>query len=105
MERPRVRSMASGELSLPTFEWAAASDPLDRATMHAIAAGVSTRRYRGTVEELPEGQESSSVSKSAVSRRFVAMSTEQLHEWLSRPLTELNLPVVMIDGICFVSAR
>jgi transposase-like protein len=29
------------------------------------------------------------------------MSTEQLHEWLSRPLDEIDLPVVMVDGICF----
>jgi transposase-like protein len=101
VQRPRVRSVESVELSLPTFGWAAATDPLDRATMHAIAAGVTTRRYGGTVEELPKGEESSSVSKSAVSRRFVALSTEQLHEWLSRPLEALDLPVVMIDGICF----
>ena len=101
VERPRVRSVESVELSLPTFEWAAATDPLDRATMHAIAAGVSTRRYRGTVDELPEGEVSSSTSKSAVSRRFVALSTEQLHEWMSSPLGALDLPVVMVDGICF----
>ena len=101
VDRPRVRAVESVELRLPTFEWAAAADPLDRATMHAIAAGVTTRRYRGTVEELPEGERSSSTSKSAVSRRFVALSTEQLHEWLSRPLDELDLPVVMVDGICF----
>ena len=102
VRRPRVRSNSQAvELSLPTYEWAAATEPLNRATLHAIAAGVTTRRYRGTVEELPEGEESSAVSKSAVSRRFVALSTEQLHEWLSRPLDGLELPVVMVDGICF----
>jgi putative transposase len=100
VRRPRVRSVESAELGLPTFEWAAATDPLERATMHAIAAGVTTRRYRGTVEQLPHGEESSSVSKSAVSRRFVALSTEQLHEWLSRPVGALDLPAVMVDGIC-----
>lgn len=101
VQRPRVRSIESQELGLPTFEWAAATDPLERATIHAIAAGVTTRRYRSTVEELPQPEESSSVSKSAVSRRFVALSTEQLHEWMSRPLDTLDLPVVMVDGICF----
>ena len=101
VDRPRVRSVESVELSLPTFDWAAATDPLDRATMHAIAAGVTTRRYRGMVDELPDGEVSSSTSKSAVSRRFVALSTEQLHEWMSSPLDALDLPVVMVDGICF----
>jgi transposase-like protein len=101
VDRPRVRSVESVELSLPTFDWAAATDPLDRSTMHAIAAGVTTRRYRGTLDELPDGEVSSSTSKSAVSRRFVALSTEQLHEWMSSALDALDLPVVMVDGICF----
>jgi len=101
IERPRVRAIDAGELSLPTFEWAAGTDPLEHATMHAIAAGVSTRRYRTTLDELPASEQASSVSKSAVSRRFVALSTEQMHEWLSRRLDELELPVVMIDGIHF----
>jgi transposase-like protein len=101
IKRPRVRDVEAGEMSLPSFEWAAACDPLDRATMHAVAAGVSTRRYRTTVDELPADEQSSSTSKSAVSRRFVALSTEQMHEWLSRRLDGLDLPVVMIDGIHF----
>ena len=74
---------------------------LNAATMAAIAAGVSTRRYAGTLDELPPPEKCAVASKSAVSRRFVALSTEQLHEWLSRPLDELDLPVVMIDGIHF----
>ena len=44
VRRPRARDLAAGELSLPTFEWAAAGDPLDAATMAAIAAGVSIDR-------------------------------------------------------------
>jgi hypothetical protein len=52
--------------------------------MHAIAAGVTTRRYSGTVEELPEGERLSSTSKGAVSRRFVAVSTAHFEKWLSR---------------------
>jgi transposase-like protein len=37
-------------------------------------------------------------SKSSVSLRFVALSTERLTQWLSRRI-EVDLPVVMIDGI------
>jgi hypothetical protein len=40
VKRPRVRAVDTGEMRLPSFEWAAAADPLDRATMHAVAAGV-----------------------------------------------------------------
>ena len=99
--KPRARSLKRGELELPSFAWAAHRDPLDMATVASIAAGVSTRRYAGTLDELPEPDEPSSVSKSAVSRRWVALSEEQLHEWLSCSLKEMDLPVVMIDGIHF----
>ncbi len=101
IKRPRARGVEQGELTLPSYAWAAGRDPLDAATMHAIAAGVSTRRYAGTLDRLPPPEEAMSVSKSAVSRRFVALSQEQLNQWLSRSLADIDLPVVMIDGIHF----
>ena len=99
--RPRVRATAAGELSLPTFTWAAQADPLNRATIAAIAAGVSTRRYQTTLDRLPAAEAQSAVSRSAVSRRFVALSSAQLAAWLARRLDGIDLPVVMIDGIHF----
>lgn len=101
VRRPRVRSMTEGEMALRSFEWAAAADPLDAATMAAIAAGVSTRRYASTQEPVPAPHRPRAASKSAVSRRFVQLSQEQLAQWLARPLGDLDLPVVMIDGIHF----
>ena len=101
VRRPRARSMADGELALPSFEWAASGDPLDAATMAAIAAGVSTRRYASTQEPVAAAHQPRAASKSAVSRRFVQLSQEQLAQWLARPIDELDLPVVMIDGIHF----
>ena len=101
VQRLRVRSVDDGELQLPSYAWAAGADPLNAATMSAMAAGVSTRRYASTQEELPPPETSLSTSKSAVSRRFVALSQRQLDGWLSRSLAGLDLPVVMIDGIRF----
>ncbi len=101
VRRPRARSLDAGELRLPSFEWAANADPLDAATMAAIAAGVSTRRYASTQEPVPAAHQPRAVSKSAVSRRFVQLSQEQLAQWLARPIGELDLAVVMIDGIHF----
>jgi transposase-like protein len=101
IKRPRARAIDSGELELPTYTWAAGADPLNAATMGAIAAGVSTRRYAGTLDELPPPETAQCTSKSAVSRRFVALSQSQLDQWLRRPLDALDLPVVMIDGIHF----
>jgi putative transposase len=101
LRRPRVRALDAGELQLPSFSWAADADPLDAATMTAIASGVSTRRYAKMVDRLPPDDHSSATSHSAVSRRFVALSQQQLYEWLQRRLDQLDLPVVMIDGIHF----
>ncbi|MFN9012711.1 MAG: transposase [Betaproteobacteria bacterium] len=101
LRRPRARSLSDGELALPSFEWAANGAPLDAATMAAIAAGVSTRRYASTPEPVPAAHRPRAASTSAVSRRFVHLSQEQLAQWLARPLGELDLPVVMIDGIHF----
>lgn len=102
VKRPRVRALEAGEdtgeVALPSYVWAAARDPLDEATLHAIAAGVSTRRYASTLPAVPEPHETASSSRSAVSRRFVELSTAQVHEWLERPVPK-DLIVVMIDGI------
>ena len=52
LPRQRVRS-AEGEVPLASFQWAAATDPLDEHTLAAVAAGVSTRRYAGTLDPVP----------------------------------------------------
>jgi len=74
--RPRVRARAAAELGLPTFAWAAQTDPPNAATIAAISAGVSARRYHTTLEGLPVGEKEGSISKSDVSRRFVALSNK-----------------------------
>jgi transposase-like protein len=70
-------------------------------TLEAMALGVSTRNYGRSLESLPEGLEERSVSKSAVSRRFVVLTEKQLGAWLHRPLGELKLRIVVLDGIVF----
>ena len=98
-ERPAWR--ADGEAPLPSFQWAAATDPLDEHTLSAVAAGVSTRRYAGTLDPAPAEVTERGTSSSAVSRRFVALSAKRLRSFLSRPLGELDLRVVCIDGKVF----
>lgn len=101
IKRPRVRSTAGTEKTLPSYQWAAASDPLDTHTLEAIAAGVATRSYRRTLDPLPSAEREVAISRSAVSRRFVALSADVVAEYLSRPLGALDLKVIMIDGIVF----
>ncbi len=99
---PRLRvRRGAGEVPLPSFQWAAATDPLDEHTLVAVAAGVSTRRYAGTLDPAPAAVTERGTSSSAVSRRFVALSATRLRAFLSRPLGELDLRVICIDGKVF----
>jgi len=99
--RLRLRSLDGQELEVPSFRWAAAEDPLDRRTMEAIASGVATRKYGRVLDPLPADEREVSVSSSSVSRRFVAESAEVVATYLRRPLGELDLRVIAIDGIVF----
>jgi transposase-like protein len=66
-----------------------------------MLAGVSTRRYERTGEPVGVDVEdtSRSTSKSAVSREFVSRTREHLIELMSRPLEDLRLAALMLDGI------
>lgn len=101
IRRPRVRSEAGEELALPSYEAAARRDPLDRHTWEAMAAGISTRRYRRSLGNLPASQSEGATSKSAVSRRFVALTEQKLAAWLAEPLDAIDLRVIWMDGIFF----
>jgi len=99
--RLRARSVEGYELELPSFAYAAHRDPLDARTLEAIAIGVTTRKYRRALDPLPDGRRERAVSKSSVSRRFVALTSTQLATWLGRPLAELTIRVLIIDGLHF----
>jgi transposase-like protein len=97
--RPRVRSTEGEEIELPSFAFAASRDPIDRHTLNAVACGISNRKYARSLDRLPESIEERSTSKSAVSRRYVAMTAKQLTSWMTTPLGDRHFPIVMIDGI------
>jgi transposase-like protein len=99
IRRLRARAVAGSELALPSFTWATDRDPLDRRTLEAIAVGVSTRNYHRSLDDLPAGEEECAVSKSAVSRRFVALSLNRLRAFLARPLADLTIRIILIDGL------
>jgi len=91
-----VRARNGKELALPSWEEAVSNDLLGKWAMNLMLINVSTRKY-GRAVRLPEGDigapEGSGVSKSAVSRRFVALSTERLKEWMATDLSGLDLLV------------
>lgn len=96
--KPRVRDVAGKEIRLPSWEQMRAEDPLSERVLEQMMVGVSTRNYERSLEELPEEMPSVAVKKSSVSRRFVARTSRQVVEFLSRSLEELDFPVLMIDG-------
>ncbi len=99
MKRPRVRSQEGEEVRLPSFAFAARRDPLDQRALDAIACGISSRKYARSLDPLPEEIDERSVSKSSVSRRYVALTTKQMTTWLTKPLGDRHFPILMIDGI------
>ena len=99
--RLRARSMEGHELALPSFTYAAGRDPLNARTLEAIAIGVTTRKYRRALDPLPVGTRERAVAKSSVSRRFVALTTTQLASWLTRPLEDLAIRILFLDGLHF----
>ena len=99
--RPRVRRVSGGEVRLPSWQQFAREDPLNERAVEQMVIGVSTRKYKRALEPLPEGFEERATSKSAVSRRFVAMTADKLSALLKAPLEKLDVRVVMLDGIHF----
>ena len=102
VERPRARS-ADGESEVPlaTYDHFADRDQLGEVVLERVLAGVSTRKYRRAQEPVGEELETDarSTSKSAVSRTFVHRTRDQLWKLMNRPLSDLRLAVMMLDGI------
>ena len=99
LTRPRVRSQTGQEVELPSFAFASHRDPLDAHAVNAVACGISTRKYARSLDTLPKEVAERATSKSAVSRRYVALTTTQLTRWLTTPLGDRHFPIVLIDGI------
>ena len=102
VERPRVRT-ADGEAEVPlqTYEHFAERDQLEGVVLERMLSGVSTRKYRRVQEPVGERVEADarSTSKSAVSRMFVQRTRDLLWKLMNRPLADLRLAVMMLDGI------
>ena len=98
-ERPRVRTRECREVELESYGQLQKDGKLQRTVRERMVAGLSTRNYRRAVESVLE---SCGIEKSSVSRRFVAASSNQLRVLCERRLEDLNLVVLMIDGLAVV---
>lgn len=102
VKRPRVRGVDGREMALPSWDRATSEDWLGRWAMNLMLINVSTRRF-GRAVRLPEGdvpaKHGSGLTKSAASRRFVALSSEKLDAFMNTDLSALDLLVIQIDGL------
>jgi hypothetical protein len=100
--RPRVRSRDGGELALPSWKAALGEGFLEQWAMNLMLINVSTRCIARAVR-LPEGDlgapAGAGLTKSAVSRRFVALSAARMAAWMSSDFLDLDLLVIQIDGL------
>ena len=102
IERPRLRGFDGKEQPVPSWEAAVAEDWLGKWAMNQMLINVATRKFARSVR-LPEGDvpapAGAGLSKSAASRRFVALSAARMKEWMASDLSGLDLLVIQIDGI------
>ena len=101
VSRPRVRSVDGTELPVASYEYFADRDPLQRAVMDRMLAGVSTRKFARVAE--PVGteveQKARSKAKSTVSEMFIEKTRTALEELMARRLDDVRLAVMMLDGL------
>ncbi len=101
VSRPRVRSVDGQELPVATYEYFAARDPLQRAVMDRMLAGVSTRKFAHVGEPVGTEVETSarSKAKSTVSEMFIEKTRTALEQLMARRLGDMRLAVMMLDGL------
>ena len=96
------RSWNGRELPLPSWQEAAEGGWLEEWAMSLMLMNVATRKF-GRAVRLPEegisAAAGSGLSKSAVSRRFKALTEARLAEWMASDLSQLDLLVIQIDGL------
>ncbi len=98
VDKPRVRTLAGEEITLPTWAAFSGEELLSEMATERMLTGLSARRYQVGLE--PVGDvEASGTSKSAVSRRFVERTRTALGELMARDLSELKLCAIFGDGL------
>jgi putative transposase len=102
VRRPRMRT-ADDERELPvqTYGYFADRDPLTRAVMDRMLAGVSTRRFARVGEPVGADVEraAASTSRTSVSEMFIERTRTALGELMGRRLDDVRLAVMMLDGL------
>jgi putative transposase len=98
IQRTRLRTKDKREQRLGSYELFQRSGPLEQGVWDKMMRGLSTRNYGAVVKEFSTAY---GIEKSAVSENFIEASREKVKQLLERPLGELRLCAVLIDGTAF----
>lgn len=98
IDRARLRNKANREVRLGSYEMFQRSGPLQASVWDKMMRGLSTRNYRAVVKEFSKAY---GIEKSAVSDNFIEASREKVKQLMERPLGDLRLCAVLIDGTPF----
>src|SRR5271167_210514 len=98
IQKTRLRTSDKREQRLGSYELFQRSGPLQAGVWDKMMRGLSTRNYGAVVKDFHNAY---GVEKSAVSENFIEASREKVKELMGRPLGELKLCAVLIDGTPF----
>lgn len=101
VEKPRLRRKGKGlgkEIDIPAYEAMVMNSRLGQRILEILMNGVSTRKYKKII---PEMAETVGVSKSQISREFVAASEAEFKQLCERRFDNANILAIYIDGIQF----
>jgi putative transposase len=98
LKRTRLRTKEHREQRLGSYELFQRSGPLQQGVWDKMMRGLSTRNYGAVVKEFSDAY---GIEKSAVSENFIEASREKVKQLMERPLGELRLCAVLIDGTPF----
>jgi len=101
IEKPRLRKKGhgtGGEVAIPAYDALVSNSRITSRILEILMKGVSTRNYQAI---LPDMAETVGVSKSQISREFMAASEQQFKALCERRFDDVDLLVVYLDGIQF----
>src|ERR1700704_2068928 len=98
IQKTRLRTKDKREQRLGSYELFQRSGPLQAGVWDKMMRGLSTRNYGAVVKDFHNAY---GVEKSAVSENFIEVSREKVKQLMERPLGELRLCAVLIDGTPF----
>lgn len=98
LQRQRLRGKDGGEIRLGTYELFQQTHNLEDQVWWKMLRGLTTRNYPLVTRSFAKAY---GIEKSTISERFIQASREKLKALMERPLGELKLCAILIDGTPF----